>query len=392
MPTLDQSFSASNFHIIYNLLNRKGKIDIHSMSPEYQQIVSDIRDTRKKISEIKRKKKSARTEDEEANLKLLKESLNKLIKDKAKQLDDDLRKLAAEVNARGFKMTMKSHVYGTHEEYTLDTSSLPTRFAIAQLQHNLKRAYDVKMPGRHVIMTALKVLLNSKMPFYLIRTDVSGFFESIPQDKLMERLESSTLLSYRSRAFIKAILSEFEKTKNPAYSAMGYGVPRGVGISSLLSEIYMQDIDNELRSRSETIFYVRYVDDIILIIKSLGGYKDIKEYYKQLQETFLEYGLQIKTIGDNKCKLCDFIKGAKAEFEYLGYNINIDRTLKNQAVTTYGLSSNKKEKIKNRIDRAFTHFGNLSKIKIKQARRDLLDALNLITGNIKLKNLKMESR
>ena len=74
-------------------------------------------------------------------------------------------------------------------------------------------------------------------------------------------------------------------------------------------------------------------------------------------------------------------------FDYLGYKIFIDPTSANDYVR-YDLSSNKKQKIKNRIDNAFTHFENKSKVDIKGARRDLIDALNLITGNIRLRNAK----
>ena len=57
-------------------------------------------------------------------------------------------------------------------------------------------------------------------------------------------------------------------------------------------------------------------------------------------------------------------------------------------ITKYDLSDKKIVKLKQRIDNAFRHFENLCKKNIKQARRDLLDALKLITSNIKLYNTK----
>lgn len=62
MPTLNQSFSATNFNIIFNLMNRKGKIDVYQMSAEYQQIINNIRNARNIIRNIRNKKKSTWTD------------------------------------------------------------------------------------------------------------------------------------------------------------------------------------------------------------------------------------------------------------------------------------------------------------------------------------------
>ena len=69
MSTLDQSFSASNFHTIFNLLNRKGKIDVKRLSEGYQNAITDIKDVRGNISEIRKKKKSDWTDKDKENLK-----------------------------------------------------------------------------------------------------------------------------------------------------------------------------------------------------------------------------------------------------------------------------------------------------------------------------------
>lgn len=391
MSTLDQSFSASNFHTIFNLLNRKGKIDVKRLSEGYQNAITDIKDVRGNISEIRKKKKSDWTDKDKENLKYWNLELDRLFNEKKEQLDINMEELAEEINSPMFRMTMTHHTHEGHDEFTLNTVSLSTQFAITQLMHNLKRTFNVKMYDRHTIMTALKSLLNSKMPFYLIRTDASKFFESIPQDKLMNKIEGSALLSYKSFAFIKGILKEFERIKvEKGVTAIpsGKGVPRGIGVSSMLSEIYMQDIDRKLRNRKETMFYVRYVDDIILIVRSIGQSKDIDDYYSDVCKLFSESGIILKPKTDDKCQLIDLVTTHdRHNFDYLGYKIFIDPTSANDYVR-YDLSSNKKQKIKNRIDNAFTHFENKSKVDIKGARRDLIDALNLITGNIRLRNAK----
>ena len=54
------------------------------------------------------------------------------------------------------------------------------------------------------------------------------------------------------------------------------GVPLGMPFSSALSEIYLEDFDDAIRREFAPIFYVRYVDDI-LIIKSYPKYMTIDD-------------------------------------------------------------------------------------------------------------------
>ena len=55
---LDQSFSAHNFEVIFTLENRKGNVDITTMSQRYQNVVEKIKETKDAINEIRRKRKA----------------------------------------------------------------------------------------------------------------------------------------------------------------------------------------------------------------------------------------------------------------------------------------------------------------------------------------------
>ena len=52
------------------------------------------------------------------------------------------------------------------------------------------------------------------------------------------------------------------------------------------------------------------------------------------------------------------------------------------------MSANKKERITKRIDNAFKHFNATNKNDIHQARKDLVDSLKLIIGNVRLHKSK----
>ncbi len=389
MPTLDQSFSSQNFGMIFNLMNRKGKIDITKMSEDYQSVVIEIKNLRAQINELKKRKEITWSHDDKSNFDLWNEKLSKLGKSKIKALDANLEKIACDVNRRDFRFSMSKHFFGEHEEFTIDSSELSAFYAIRQLQYNMKRTFKVEMANRHTIMSSLKKLLNMKMPIYIIRTDVSGFFESIPQNRMLTKINENTLLSYKSKAFIKGIIQEYEVIKDTTLVDSGKGIPRGIGISSMLSEIYMKDIDNSIRNRKEVIYYVRYVDDIFMIMTSIGLYASLEKYYLALSVKFAEYGLTLKSIGNDKCQLIDWVNHRRSVlFDYLGYSLSFSCGKGNALVTKFGLSSKKKDNLLKRIDSAYKHFENYSKINIKQARRDLLDALAIITGNIRLNNSK----
>ena len=50
---LDQSFSAHNFEVLFNLENRKGHIDITSMSQPYKDVLAEIKDRKEKLRELR---------------------------------------------------------------------------------------------------------------------------------------------------------------------------------------------------------------------------------------------------------------------------------------------------------------------------------------------------
>ena len=208
----------------------------------------------------------------------------------------------------------------------------------------------------------------------------------------------NTLLSYKSKMFVKAILDEYEnqKTKLSAEDSEGlfenHGVPRGIGISSLLSEIYMRDLDNSIKKRPEVIFYARYVDDIFILLAALPQDIDITAYYHELMDSFQNRGLKLKQENDDKCCILDCSdKNQNKTFEvtYLGYKLIIcSKNGKKSSLAMFLMSDKKIERTKMRIDNAFKHFDETNKYSLHQARKDLVDSLKLITGNVKLRGAK----
>lgn len=389
---LDQSFSAHNFEVIFTIENRKGHVDITMMSQAYQNILAEIKNAKMQAQNIRKKKKSDRTPEEILALEELDSKIKDLQKEKTEILADDMASIADDVNSKSFKFEIDKHIYEDKEEFTLRDSKA-SYFAMKQLLHNMKRTFKIEMLGRHQIMTSIKRLLNMSMPIFIIRTDITGFFESIPQDSLLQKVYDNGLLSFKSKSFIKQIFYAYEAIKDTSKTSANLGVPRGIGISAMLSELYMQDIDIELKSRNGVIFYVRYVDDIFMILTSLEHFVSLNDYYRDMRKLFKSKGLELKPIGSDKCQLIEYRTDAfrSISFDYLGYKLNLSKPRK-ELVTVYSLSDKKIQKLNERIDKAFKHFETMSKKDVKIARRDLLDSLNYITGNFRLSNSKSHAK
>lgn len=386
---LDQSFSVHNLEVIFDLENRKGNIDINWMPEGYRDAAAEMKELRRQISELKSKGRK-KTEEDIARINELEESYKKEKEKKEACRQAFLKDCEEQINSKDFRFTMtKFWDDGSDKEvFTLNAGAPAVFFALKQLQYNIHKTFKVKQANRHAILCDVKALLHTKMPLYIVRTDISSFYESIPQAALLNKVEGNTLLSHKSKAFIRAILRLYDECKDDTLVAKGLGVPRGIGISPLLGEIYVRDLDSTIKSYMGTQFYARYVDDIFVILTSLpDGQKDVKNFFSELQAMFGKYGLALKDETDpkKKCKLLNVIQKDEAfdSFDYLGYSLTITRN-KKQTDVAFGLSTNKIVHFKEKVDHIVAHFENKSKINIKEAYKDLFDLLNYVTGNTKL--------
>lgn len=386
----DQSFSAENYLSIFQEENRKGHIAFDDMPDLYRNIVMEMKAMRSRVNEITKKKKSDRTENEISELEILKLSIKAKQADRDNELYKELNEYAQIANNKKFTFSISNYIEDDKQIFKIDTSKWENFYAMKNLQRTLNGLFNVKQANKHQIMSNVKLLLNTTTPFYLIRTDITGFFESIPQQPLLDKINANNLVNNKTKGMIKGVLSEYNKQKDLNKIKADCGVPRGIGISSYLSEIYMHDIDQRIRNRENVVFYARYVDDILIVLAGLPNGQSISGYYKELIKLFQNYGLEIKKNNpvEDKCNLIDFYNSTRiSQFTYLGYKITISKP-KSEINVEFGMSDKKIEKIKHKIDAAFAHFERISAINLKQAKKDLLDSLNLISGNYRLTKSK----
>jgi hypothetical protein len=370
---LDQSFSIENFRRILDYENRKGVYLEGIFFPR----IKDVSELVKRLN-VNLKNSRYQTEPElltdyRKRLRLEIEAAEEL---KDSLLVDEFTQIRDKLLSGKFKFILaKNEQFSDKPIYT--TSKSPEIFfALKQIQFNFRKLYKVKQANRFSILSHLKSLLDDGFPKYVIRTDIESFYESIPHEKLLQKLNEENLLTFSSKKIIFQILSEYKRL-----SGSNVGLPRGIGISAYLAELYMRDIDQAIKSLPTVSYYARYVDDIVIIFTPFSG-NDGMDYLEDIKEIIeTKHGL---VLNEPKTKLIDLTNSpSNKNMEYLGYKIGFGA-----GEITFKLSSRKIDRYKFRITATINSYINFARVNEKLARKLLVKRIRFLTGNTRLSNNK----
>lgn len=398
MSQYSSSYNCDSLNDVFNIANRKGKMQKKYLSQEYLDAAQGYHEMRKELSTILRKKKELRTETETTRIVELKKEMGENAKLQKKLLQQHLTVISYNILSNKFRFTLAPDSSNDSQKPLYVLGDSPEEyFAMQVLCRNVKKLFNISMAGRDEILSQLKMLLKEdRHRCYIIRTDVQLCFESIPHDKLFGYLESNSLLDVKSKSLLRGLIrNEFEaKNLRPVVKSPNTGVPRGCAISSLLAEYYLSKIDEELkRIFPEIIFMGRYVDDMVLVIHpdiTEENHKSVDDYVKGISELYKEKGLTIHTTSDGtgKCYTYDSDSHASLRLEFLGYCIrSVIGDSEKQGY--FSLAKKKKEKIRDRVSKTFKKFNDLLDTSTYSiATHYLFDALHVLTCNINLYNAK----
>lgn len=397
MSQHSSSYSYDSLNDVFNIANRKGKMQKKYLSKEYLDAAQEYREMRKELNDILRKKKELRTESELTRIDVLKVEMSENAKKQKTLLQKHLTTVSFKILSGKFRFTLTPDASEDPQKPLYILGDTPEEyFAMQVLCRNVKRLFKISMSGRDEILSQLKMLLKEdKHRYYIIRTDVKHCFESIPHDLLFGYLESNSLLDVKSKSLLHGLIrKEFEaKNLRPEVKIPNTGVPRGCAISSLLAEYYLSKIDEELKCKFPEIVYLgRYVDDMVIVIHpniAEVNQKNIDEYVNEISNLYKAKGLTIHTSSDGtgKCYTYDSESTSVLDFNLLGYNIKNNKGQRENVV--FSLSQNKLNRITNRIDKSFSTFDSLiNTIGYDAAACFLFDALHVLTCNINLYNAK----
>ena len=142
---------------------------------------------------------------------------------------------------------------------------------------------------------------------HVVDADLKGYFDSIPHDRLMTRLEEKIADGPVLRlieSFVKADILDDAKRWTPEE-----GAPQGAVLSPLLSNVYLDPLDHLMVQHG--IEMVRYADDFVILCKTA---EDAARALELVRQWVAENGL---TLHPTKTRIVD----ARTErFDFLGYS------------------------------------------------------------------------
>ena len=233
---------------------------------------------------------------------------------------------------------------------------------LRKLYNNIKRIYGVDQANRNQIVKQIVSLLKEESPKWVVRLDVRHFFESINRTLLMERFQEDGRLNYQSICLLKNLFA------HPTINSEK-GLPRGLSVSSVMSELYMKYFDLEIRRMDGVFYYARFVDDIIVFCNNTTAQTNV---WEKVPDVLSKIGLHLNP---NKSYKWDNQQQI-VKLTYLGYTF----LPKGKKDVDVSIAERKINMIKTRITKTFLRFakdGDYDKLK---------DRIKFLTGNFTLYN------
>lgn len=232
-----------------------------------------------------------------------------------------------------------------------DFDYLCQNLILRKLNKNIKAIYKVQQADRNNIVRQMKILLSENVDMWIVRLDVRHFYESINREKLITKLVEDARLSYPSITLLQSLF------KDPAV-ASGTGLPRGLGVSAAMSELYMKYFDLTIRRVEGVYYYARFVDDIIVFCSSERS-SDL--VWKEAKTGLNDLGLDLNM--EKSYTWSPNFRGV--ELIYLGYSFK-----KRGGIVDISIADKKIKVIKTKLTKSFVRFAkdrnfNLLKLRIK---------------------------
>lgn len=295
-------YNIETFEKIMKLEESRGRLKGFCYSQETKDLSIVIKELRQELHTKKG--------DEHEQLKLKLEEYNQQYEERKKfEIAEVYKKV---INGK-HPVTLREVEAKGKEAYAV--SDMPSLMISKFVAIEIKNQYHLRPANRDEIVEELRVLLDNPMPKILIRTDIHHFYESVPQTKMIEKLESDDYLSVVSIRYLRKFFYEYNRLTD---NHKQIGLPRGLSFSPALAEIYLQEFDRKVRNIGGVYFYKRYVDDIVLLANP--NKVKIKDCWSTVKKISESLGLDVHE-GDDKVVLAILGKDIEApvRFNYLGY-------------------------------------------------------------------------
>jgi RNA-directed DNA polymerase len=232
---------------------------------------------------------------------------------------DELKRLEEELRTGKYQPRPVKRVWipkpGSTEKRPLGIPSVRDRVVQTALLHVLEPIFDITFAehsygfrhgrGCHHALERIEALLNEGY-VYVVDADLKSYFDTIPKDRLMnrvrERVSDSRVLRLVEKFLEQGVMDGLSLWTPEK------GTPQGAVISPLLANLYLNPLDHLLANAG--LAMVRYADDFVILCRSR---EDAEQALATVQQWVEENGLLLHP---TKTKIVD----ARTEgFDFLGY-------------------------------------------------------------------------
>jgi len=144
---------------------------------------------------------------------------------------------------------------------------------------------------------------------WIVDADLKGYFDSIPQDKLMtavaERVADGAVLEQIERSLKQGVMES-----GKGWSPTEKGTPQGAVLSPLLANIYLNPLDHLMAGKGREM--VRYADDFIILCESQ---EQAQQALQEVRQWVEQAGLTLHPV---KTRIVDTRQAGG--FDFLGYH------------------------------------------------------------------------
>jgi len=207
---------------------------------------------------------------------------------------------------------------GTNETRPLGIPTIRDRVVQAAVVHVIEPIFERDFaehsygfrPGRSCKDALRRVAsLLAQGYVHVVDADLKGYFDSIPHDRLMNRLEEKLADGPTLRlidGFLKADILDDAARWTPEA-----GAPQGAVLSPLLSNVYLDPLDHLMAEQG--IEMVRYADDFVILCKTA---EEAERALEKVKQWVADNGL---VLHPTKTRIVD----ARSEhFDFLGYTFS----------------------------------------------------------------------
>lgn len=285
-----------------------------------------------------------------------------------------IAKIAADAALRIVPLTTFVHAK-VKAKQCVAYNDYPENIVLRAVANYVARRFRVVATSRDRIVRGVLEAMFDQTPIHVIRRDLSSFYENIPLEPVRSRLLYDTAIPRSVRHYLHQFYEHHCGTRDA-------GLPRGIGLTTILVELSMQQFDEAIRAIPGVYRYFRYSDDMLIFT-----YKDPNAVAVRIDEALRK--LPGMSFNRDKSEVRHFdgepidprpAEPSTASFDFLGYKFTAEQRvdLGRPRKVWLAIADRKIRLMKTRVYmslKAFTKDGDGAM---------LVDRLRVLTGNYRI--------